>query len=145
MEDKLRQYLKEIGYDYVLTRQDVVDERDDDDSSELLRAAIHAGRARSKRLREMREAGEYLESIGAQDTLTEADAHDLISARDKVLELMLDGEWHTASEIETAAGDGQRLRSGLRRMRELRRWYNIETRIDGGREFAYRLAGKLGD
>ena len=54
-------------------------------------------------------------------------------------DLMKDGEWHTRQEICSAA----RAVEGLRRMRELRRWFEVEKyRPDNSRVFIYRLRNK---
>lgn len=60
----------------------------------------------------------------------------------RVLELMGDGKWHTPEEIIAAS----RQREGLRRMRDLRQWYNVEHRsIKGRKAWEYRLTNKTGE
>ena len=76
-------------------------------------------------------------SLGGEGTLTEKDIDELNEATRRVHRIMSDGAWHSASSIIAAAGQ----REGLRRMRELRKWFSVERRRNGeSREFEYRLA-----
>lgn len=68
---------------------------------------------------------------------TAKDASDLSASKKRVLDLMRDNRWHTATEIlEIAEGT-----EGLRRLRELRDYgYTIEKRRNSeSRVFEYRL------
>lgn len=78
-----------------------------------------------------------LDLLGGHGILEKADLPSLAEACRKVFDLMKDGRWYTAEQIEEAAGQ----REGLRRMRELRqRGHEIETRRDGdARRFLYKL------
>lgn len=79
-----------------------------------------------------------LKSLGGEGVLTESDLPELSAAAKKILDLMRDGLWHSATEIIAKSGQ----REGLRRMRELRgdNW-TVERRRNGAsREFDYRLA-----
>ena len=76
--------------------------------------------------------------LGGLGTLTNQDISDLQAASHRVLELMQDGQWHTATEIIAVS----KQREGLKRMRDLRRFYNIEKRRSSGREFEYKLVEK---
>ena len=69
--------------------------------------------------------------------LTAEDIKDFGVASLAVYELMRDGEWHTRDEIIAASG----VLSGMKRMRELRRTYEIEKRkvVDKKRVYEYRL------
>ena len=62
----------------------------------------------------------------------------------RVLRLMSDGEWHHPDEIELHAGNGKRARHGLRRMRDLRQFFDIERKKAGPGLFVYRLQPKAG-
>ena len=62
----------------------------------------------------------------------------------RVLRLMSDGEWHHPDEIELHAGNGKRARHGLRRMRDLRQFFEIERKKAGPGLFVYRLRPKAG-
>lgn len=74
------------------------------------------------------------------DTLTSEDRKDFKAAEVAIERLMLDGAWHSASEIIGTAEQ----REGLRRLRSLRSKYAIRKRrsADGSREFYYQLAPK---
>lgn len=69
--------------------------------------------------------------------LTSEDMKDFSAASRAVYELMRDGEWHSRDEIIAASG----VLSGMKRMRELRRTYEIEKRMvaDKKRVYEYRL------
>ncbi len=57
------------------------------------------------------------------------------SARQRVLELLLSGEWKTTIEVNSVGGT-----EGTRRLRELRKQgYKIEKRPTAGRQYEYRL------
>jgi len=68
------------------------------------------------------------------------DMKELGTGRRRVLRLMLDGNWHTAAEIREAAQGSE----GLRRLRELRKRYDVEKRrvADGKRHYEYRIRRK---
>lgn len=86
-----------------------------------------------------------IKSLGGEGILTERDIQELKDATLCVLALMADGEWHKPSEICFAAGNYKReAREGLRRMRELRRFFEVEKRRAAlaSREFLYRLRFK---
>lgn len=65
----------------------------------------------------------------------------LDSSVQRVYSLMRTGTWTHSSEIRRVAGkNGQSAEGGLRRMRELRRFFVIEKRKSSdGRTFEYRL------
>jgi len=65
----------------------------------------------------------------------------LNSSVQRVYSLMRRGTWTHSSEIRRVAGkNGQSAEGGLRRMRELRRFFSVEKRrSDDGRTFDYRL------
>ena len=71
--------------------------------------------------------------------LTGTDKKELSGGRRRVLNLMRDSQWHTAEEIRQAAGGSE----GLRRLRELRKKYDVEKRrvADGKRLYEYRIGG----
>lgn len=70
------------------------------------------------------------------DPLRPEDMPELTGQRAAVHDLMRDGGWHDAEAIRQAAGGSE----GLRRLRELRRWYTVEKRRAGdGRTFEYAL------
>ena len=81
---------------------------------------------------------DYIKRLGGAGILSRQDVEDLRDAKTKILWLMLDGEWHSATEILTVSG----AREGLRRMRELRDipGVNIERKRGMGRDFFYRLS-----
>jgi len=70
-------------------------------------------------------------------TLNESDYDDLKRSTKRVYYLMKDGEWHHAQSIITAS----ETREGLRRMRELREHYTIESHrcSSHNRDWKYRL------
>ena len=84
-----------------------------------------------------KEQWKNIKRLGGQGILQRADLIDLQTQRARVLWLMLDGLWHTATEIITWSHG----REGLRRMRELREipHMSIERRRLKGRDFMYRL------
>jgi hypothetical protein len=89
-----------------------------------------------------------IHSLGGEGILNLQDLVDMAEATFRVLELMADGNWHSANDIRMAAGiHGNPASEGLRRMRELRRAFDIEKarRDEGSREWFYRLKipGKL--
>jgi len=64
------------------------------------------------------------------------DMADLAAGRGRVLDLMADGQWHTADEIRAVARGSE----GLRRLRELRHRHTIEKRrVRDSRLFEYRM------
>ena len=71
--------------------------------------------------------------------LTENDMIDFSKARRRVYALMSDGLWHTAEDIITASG----IREGLRRLRELREWFDVDVRNTGKRNFEYQLKERI--
>lgn len=81
-------------------------------------------------------------SLGGRGILTDKDMEDLSAACVRVYHLMKDGRWYNPWEIDTAAGhDNRPAREGLRRMRELRKLFEIESRR-AGRTWQYRLTEK---
>lgn len=75
-------------------------------------------------------------SLGGAGILTEEDLKALNGATVRIYNLMRDGGWHRATQIIAASGQ----REGLRRIRELRRWCDVERmRLGDSREWAYRL------
>ena len=81
-------------------------------------------------------------ALGGPGILTGKDTRDLNAASMRVLKMMSDHEWHTAEEIELAAGkDGIPAREGLRRMRQLRQiGFDVsKKRKPGCREWVYKL------
>lgn len=89
----------------------------------------------------MATATREIRRLGGAGILTERDLAELNSANLRVLHLMSDGEWHDARDIRLAAGShGVEASEGLRRMRELRRFFEVERlRAGEGRVFQYRL------
>lgn len=82
-------------------------------------------------------------ALGGVGILTAEDMEETGEGVERVRDLMLGGGWHTRSEIELAAGrDGKPAAEGMRRMRELRRWYRIEKQRLEGRHWVYRIAGE---
>jgi hypothetical protein len=84
-----------------------------------------------------------IRALGGSGILCDEDIKEFSAATLRVKALMVDGKWHTADEIKLAAGsDGFPASEGLRRMRELRREFNIERRrASDKRNFEYRIAG----
>ena len=85
-----------------------------------------------------------IRALGGEGILNEKDIADFSDATKRVLALMADGCWHGADEVRTAAGkNGTPATEGLRRMRELRKFFNIEKARDRAfRSFTYRLTFK---
>ena len=87
---------------------------------------------------------DYIKRLGGEGILRRSDVADLKNQRDKVLYLMLDGNWHDAGQIIAASGG----REGLRRMRELREIPNVvierKPHPDFKRDFMYRLVYNSG-
>lgn len=86
-----------------------------------------------------------IRALGGEGILNEKDLGELAAATQGVLALMADGDWHRPSEICYAAGGFKReAREGLRRLRELRRFFIVdkERSPGSGREWSYRLAFK---
>jgi hypothetical protein len=81
------------------------------------------------------------EALGGKDVLKRTDMPELAAGCGRVLALLQDGQWHDAEEIRAAAGEpGRPASEGLRRLRELRRKYQIDRRsVNGTRMFEYRL------
>lgn len=78
-------------------------------------------------------------ALGGIGILTEADLRDLKGGRRRVYELMKNGFWYSREEVCAAAGGSE----GLRRMRELRKYYEVEKkRLEGRRCWIYRLRDK---
>lgn len=73
--------------------------------------------------------------------LTPQDKRDLNAGEKRVCDLMTDGKWHGADEIRIAAGtDGMPASEGLRRLRALRKDFDIEKRrVNDSRFYEYRL------
>lgn len=69
--------------------------------------------------------------------ITGTDMKELGAGRKRVLQLMLDGRWHSAEEIRQAAQGSE----GLRRLRELKTRYQIDKRriASEKRHYEYRL------
>lgn len=82
-----------------------------------------------------------IDGLGGFGILTDSDLVALGGGVRRVYELMRDGQWHTREQIELAAGtNGKPAAEGMRRMRELRRWFEIEMqRASEGRLFRYRI------
>jgi hypothetical protein len=83
-----------------------------------------------------------LRRLGGDGILDEKDLAELSAGVKRVYQLMSGGSWHTAEEIELAAGEGGvPAREGLRRMRELRgAGFEIEReRVGDGRVWRYRI------
>lgn len=77
-----------------------------------------------------------IEQVGGTGILVPEDLPALNEAVRRVLSLMRDGQWHSSEQIIAASGQ----REGLRRMRELRRWWDVQRRRNGEpRDFEYRL------
>lgn len=88
------------------------------------------------------EVDQKIRALGGVGILSPNDIKELGAGSKRVYNLMRDGQWHLAQEIRMAAGsDGVEASEGLRRMRELRTWYDIQRRKDTetGRLFWYRL------
>lgn len=85
--------------------------------------------------------GDRMKTLGAVGVLTEKDLRDLGAACIRVYLLMKNGGWHSADAIRLAAGkNGRPASEGLRRMRELRKFFGVERRRVGeSRLFEYRL------
>ena len=81
--------------------------------------------------------------LGGQSILTSKDMPALTAGTIKVLALLRDFAWHPADEIRGVAGNPRAPASeGLRRMRELRKIYEIEKRrVYDTRLWEYRLVG----
>jgi hypothetical protein len=75
--------------------------------------------------------------LGGVDIITDYDLSDFSKAKKRIVDLMSDGAWHTATEIIEASGQ----REGLRRLRDLRgKGIDVEVTRDGDkREFLYRI------
>ena len=82
-----------------------------------------------------------IRALGGEGILNEKDIADFSDATQRVLALMADGCWCGADVIRDAAGkNGTPATEGLRRMRELRKFFNIEKARDRAfRSFTYRL------
>lgn len=82
-----------------------------------------------------------IKALGGEGIISEADIGEFKESTQRVLGLMADGQWHSAIEIRLAAGEnGKEASEGLRRMRELRRFFTIERQREGGsRLCSYRL------
>jgi hypothetical protein len=82
--------------------------------------------------------GDRISALGGTDILDRHDIEDMAESVVDVLDLMLDGEWHSTDEICATA---MSQREGLRRMRELRSvGFMIDKRRHGSaRVYEYRL------
>jgi hypothetical protein len=82
-------------------------------------------------------ASKRIRSLGGAGILTPGDLPALTEAAKRLEVLMLDGVWHSATEIIEMSGQ----REGLRRMRELRTRYTIHRKRQESlrRDFWYRL------
>jgi hypothetical protein len=111
-------------------------------------------RARAKARQWIREAGSLgLDDItrrrrlggdsGAVPTLRPSDMPALEAGSLRALALLRDFQWHAADEIRATAGHpGCPASEGLRRMRELRKVYEVEKRrVHDTRLWEYRLVG----
>jgi hypothetical protein len=79
-----------------------------------------------------------IKMLGGEGTLVEADLPSLGAAAERVLALLADHQWHSATEVIQASQQ----REGLRRLRQLRQaGHRIEARRsdDLSREWVYRL------
>lgn len=77
--------------------------------------------------------------LGGEGVLLEADLLDFSEAKRRIIQLMSNGEWWSATSIITASGQ----REGLRRLRDLRSDGFEVYRMRGGldtREWWYRLS-----
>ena len=73
--------------------------------------------------------------------LTDSDMIEMGKARVRVYGLMKDGLIHSGQDII----DASEIREGLRRLRELRQWFVIDTfKVAGSRDFCYQLKSKYG-
>lgn len=90
-------------------------------------------------------AGREAKHLGGELTLTDRDMADLNEGVHRVFALMKDGNWHSPDEIRIAAGtSGKPASEGLRRLRELRRFFEIEKkRVGEARLWLYRLGPRL--
>jgi len=81
-------------------------------------------------------------SLGGEGILNPDDLKELKEGTHRVYILMSDLAWHSPDEICLHAGkNGVPAREGLRRMRELRKWYRVDkTRTSTGRTWHYRLS-----
>jgi hypothetical protein len=77
-----------------------------------------------------------IKALGGEGILSDGDLVDLGEGVRRAYELMKDGQWHSPEEIERVTGQ----REGLRRARELRRWFDLEKKTVGKRRWLYRLA-----
>jgi hypothetical protein len=86
-----------------------------------------------------RELGSSSLSLHEQRcALSEDDLRALSAGCQLVFDLVRDGQWHEAKNIRLAAGGGDHEASeGLRRLRELRKWFDVVKRPLGNRNFAY--------
>lgn len=83
-----------------------------------------------------------IRSLGGEGILSVEDMVELGESTLRVLALMCDGKWHDAEQIRSIAGKGGRpATSGLRRMRELRKYFPVAKRRqkDGDRLWEYKL------
>ena len=73
--------------------------------------------------------------LGGEGILQPEDLLGLGKQTRRVFEFMEAGQWKSRTEIEAVSGGLE----GMRRMRELRRWYTIERRQRDGRLWEYRI------
>jgi len=106
--------------------------------------------ARAKARRWIKEAGSLglddisrRRALGGENTLRPSDMISLEAGCLRVLALLRDFQWHQADEIRATAGNPRAPASeGLRRMRELRKVYEVEKRrVFDTRMWEYRLVG----
>lgn len=78
--------------------------------------------------------------LGGKGILTKEDIPELNAACERIRTAMWSGRWFTAEEIRMIAGkDGRSASEGLRRLRQLREYYNIKRKRGEGREFLYKM------
>ena len=81
-----------------------------------------------------------IRAIGGIETLCAKDYQSLVTAERELLAEMSGGDWYTRDDICRITGQEE----GMRRMRALRRHYEIEKRrIEGVRAWEYRIVRKL--
>jgi len=84
---------------------------------------------------------QHIRRLGGEGILTDSDIASFSQGCQRIYQLMCDGQWYDAVEIREIAGEnGVPASEGLRRMRELRDWFYIDTkRKEGTRLWEYRL------
>lgn len=89
--------------------------------------------------RAMNQANSVTDVLDTVNALTPPDKKRLKTNREKVKNLMMDNQWHPATEIREVGGS-----EGLRRLRELRKDGYVVTKRrikEGGGSFEYRVCG----